>query len=124
MTKLGDTARCVIPTTDQKTGIQHYDGEPRETLVTYRPMPYGDGAPHNPLPSPLAFLTCVRRPARWADVRDVGCAAPRGGRGRDAEGWDGGGVRGARGHPRRAARHDALDAARGAWAALECNDLS
>ena len=45
MTKLGDTARCVIPTTNQQTGRQHYDGEPRETLTTYRPMPYGDG-PH------------------------------------------------------------------------------
>jgi uncharacterized protein YcbX len=40
LTKLGDTARCVIPTTNQQTGQRHYDGEPRETLITYRPMPY------------------------------------------------------------------------------------
>lgn len=45
LTKLGDTARCVIPTTNQQTGQRHDDGEPRETLVSYRPMPYGDG-PH------------------------------------------------------------------------------
>lgn len=45
LTKLGDTARCVIPTTNQQTGWRHDDGEPRETLLTYRPMPYGDG-PH------------------------------------------------------------------------------
>jgi uncharacterized protein YcbX len=45
LTKLGDTARCVIPTTNQQTGQRHDDGEPRETLITYRPMPYGDG-PH------------------------------------------------------------------------------
>lgn len=45
LTKLGDTARCVIPTTNQQTGERHNNGEPRETLVTYRPMPYGDG-PH------------------------------------------------------------------------------
>ena len=72
MTKLGDTARCVIPTTDQKTGIQHYDGEPRETLVTYRPMPYGDGAPHNPFALPSRILDLR------AQARTVGRRSGRG----------------------------------------------
>ena len=43
---LGVTGRCVIPTTDQATGIRdHATEEPRATLLQYRPLPYGDG-PH------------------------------------------------------------------------------
>jgi hypothetical protein len=43
--QLGPTGRCVIPTTDQTTGYRDDDAEPRETLMEYRPLPYGDG-PH------------------------------------------------------------------------------
>lgn len=42
---LGETGRCVIPTTHPFTGRRHPGEQPREMLKSYRPMPYGDG-PH------------------------------------------------------------------------------
>jgi len=43
--QLGPTGRCVIPTTDPETGDRDEDEQPRATLLSYRPLPYGDG-PH------------------------------------------------------------------------------
>lgn len=43
--QLGPTGRCVIPTTDPKTGTRDENEQPRATLMDYRPLPYGDG-PH------------------------------------------------------------------------------
>jgi len=46
--QLGPTGRCVIPTTDPKTGIRNQEEKPRATLMEYRPLPYGDGVHGGP----------------------------------------------------------------------------
>mmetsp|Transcript_31064 Transcript_31064/g.56491 ORF Transcript_31064/g.56491 Transcript_31064/m.56491 type:complete len:371 (+) Transcript_31064:93-1205(+) len=43
--QLDSTGRCEIPTTDPNEGKKSEDSEPRSTLMSYRPMPYGAG-PH------------------------------------------------------------------------------
>eukprot|EP00930_Biecheleria_cincta_P061382 TRINITY_DN46953_c0_g1_i1.p1 TRINITY_DN46953_c0_g1~~TRINITY_DN46953_c0_g1_i1.p1 ORF type:complete len:338 (-),score=33.91 TRINITY_DN46953_c0_g1_i1:133-1101(-) len=45
---LGQTGRCVIPTTHPFTGIRDTNEQPRELLKSYRPMPYGDGVHGGP----------------------------------------------------------------------------
>eukprot|EP00931_Biecheleriopsis_adriatica_P121732 TRINITY_DN96790_c0_g1_i1.p1 TRINITY_DN96790_c0_g1~~TRINITY_DN96790_c0_g1_i1.p1 ORF type:complete len:333 (-),score=38.70 TRINITY_DN96790_c0_g1_i1:362-1360(-) len=46
--KLGETARCVIPSVHPFTGVRNENEQPREMLSTYRPMPYGDGVHGGP----------------------------------------------------------------------------
>merc|ERR1712216_573230 len=46
--KLGSTARCVIPNVHPFIGQRDEAEMPREMLVGYRPMPYGDGVHGGP----------------------------------------------------------------------------
>lgn len=54
---LGATARCVIPNTSPETGCRSVSEDPRRTLMTYRPLPYGDG-PHG---GPSLGVWCAPR---------------------------------------------------------------